>query len=110
MPLLPLPQVAASAHGANLFYKLDDFRWTRGEERRPTTSCPRPPALRTAFCGKCGGSTPRVSLERRTVVVPAGPLDTDPGMRPQAHIFVGSKAPWFEITDAIPQFAETPPP
>ena len=41
---------------------------------------------------------------------PAGALDTDPAMRPLAHIFVASKAPWFEITDAIPQIAEAPPP
>lgn len=27
-------------------------------------------------------------------------------MRPTKHIFVGSKAPWFEITDDLPQFEE----
>ena len=63
-----------------------------------------------AFCRQCGGSTPRVSAAGGVVVVPAGPLDTDPRMRPLAHIFVASKAPWFEITDTIPQLAEAPPP
>jgi hypothetical protein len=43
-------------------------------------------------------------------VAPAGPLDTDPGITPMAHIFVDSKAEWFEITDSIPQFAQAPPP
>ena len=100
----------ASAHGANMFYKLDDFRWTRGEENVVDYKLPEAARFGAAFCGKCGGSTPRISMERRMVVVPAGPLDTDPGMRPMAHIFVQSKAPWFEITDAIPQFAEMPPP
>jgi hypothetical protein len=28
---------------------------------------------------------------------------------PQAHNFVGSKAPWHDITDALPQFKEYPP-
>ncbi len=28
------------------------------------------------------------------------------GVHYTAHIFVGSKAPWFEITDALPQHAE----
>jgi len=32
----------------------------------------------------------------------------DLGVRPGAHIFVGSKAPWFEITDKLPQFKEFP--
>lgn len=43
------------------------------------------------------------------VLVPAGLLDTDPGARPEAHIHVASKAPWFTIADALPQFAELPP-
>jgi hypothetical protein len=30
----------------------------------------------------------------------------DPGIRPSRHIFVGSKAPWFTITDDLPQYAE----
>ena len=32
-------------------------------------------------------------------------VDT-PTIRPTHHIFVGSKAPWFEITDDLPQFDE----
>jgi hypothetical protein len=52
---------------------------------------------------------PRISRERDIVVVPAGSLDTDPGVRPTAHIYVGSKANWFEITDALPQHEAAPP-
>jgi hypothetical protein len=29
-----------------------------------------------------------------------------PGIEPSGHIFVGSKAPWFEIADDLPQFEE----
>jgi hypothetical protein len=29
-------------------------------------------------------------------------------MRPTAHIHVGSKAPWFTITDRLPQHDEFP--
>ena len=39
---------------------------------------------------------------------PAGSLDSDPGVRPQAHRFAGSRAPWLAITDALPQFPEYP--
>jgi hypothetical protein len=39
----------------------------------------------------------------------AGSLDTDPGIKPMAQIFVGSKASWVDITDSVPQFAEMPP-
>jgi hypothetical protein len=42
------------------------------------------------------------------VLIPAGALDQDPGIRPQAHIYVGSKAAWFEITDELLRFEEMP--
>jgi hypothetical protein len=32
-----------------------------------------------------------------------GTLIDAPSIRPTAHIFVGSKAPWFSITDDLPQ-------
>jgi hypothetical protein len=31
---------------------------------------------------------------------------TGSAIRPTEHIFVGSKAPWFEITDDLPQFED----
>ena len=34
-------------------------------------------------------------------------LDDDPGLRPAAHTFVAYKAPWFEITDDLPQYPES---
>jgi hypothetical protein len=43
------------------------------------------------------------------VLLPAGSLDTARAALPAVHIYVGSKAPWDEITDAWPQFAELPP-
>ena len=43
---------------------------------------------------------------REYVHVALGSLVDDPSMRPTKHIFVGSKAPWFEITDDLPQFEE----
>ena len=35
-----------------------------------------------------------------------GSLVDEPSLRPTKHIFVGSKAPWFEIADDLPQFEE----
>jgi len=36
-------------------------------------------------------------------------MDDDPGVRPQGHIFVGSMAPWFSITDGLPKYEEAAP-
>jgi hypothetical protein len=41
------------------------------------------------------------------VHVAMGSLVDEPSVRPAEHIFVGSKAPWFEITDDLPQAEET---
>jgi hypothetical protein len=99
----------SSAHATNLFYKLDDFQFVRGEEDVSIYKVPEAKFFSVAFCRHCGGAAPRVSIERGAVVVPAGSLDTDPHRQPQAHIFVNHKANWFDITDSLPQFPEGPP-
>jgi len=38
----------------------------------------------------------------------AGVLEGMPNRLPDHHIYVGSKAPWFEITDELPQYDELP--
>ena len=40
--------------------------------------------------------------------VAMGTLVDDPKVRPSFHMFVGSKAPWHEITDNLPQFEGLP--
>jgi hypothetical protein len=99
----------SAAHASNLFYKIDAFRFTRQDAAITDYRVPDAKFFGLAFCSKCGSAVPRVSVERGVVVVPAGPLDTDPGVRPSMHIYVGSKACWFDITDAIPQFEAAPP-
>ena len=41
-------------------------------------------------------------------VVPAASIDTPFTPADLRHIFVASKAPWFEIHDTIPQWPEYP--
>jgi hypothetical protein len=40
------------------------------------------------------------------VILRVGSLDSDPRGRPVVHIWTSQKAPWHEITDGLPQFAE----
>ena len=51
--------------------------------------------------GKCLCGAVRYAVE--------SPFHYDPGIRPMFPIFVGSKAPWHEITNSLPQYAELPP-
>jgi hypothetical protein len=55
-------------------------------------------------CSACGSLLFSVVRDGAYVHVALGSLVDAPSVRPTAHIFVGSKAPWFEITDDLPQF------
>ena len=57
-----------------------------------------------AHCGKCGS----LLYEGAFVHVTLGTLVDSPSIRPTAHIFVGSKAPWYTITDDLPQHEKLP--
>jgi hypothetical protein len=57
-------------------------------------------------CGACGSFLFSVVRDGAFVHVAMGSLVDAPSIRPTEHIFVGSKAPWFEITDTLPQFEE----
>jgi hypothetical protein len=67
------------------------------------------PGTRRAFCRVCGSRAPSDSGDGTHCIVHAGLLDDDPGVKPALHMFVGSKAPWWEITDDLPQFEEWVP-
>jgi hypothetical protein len=63
-----------------------------------------------AFCSRCGSPVySRLAADPESFRIRLGILDSDPGRRPLLHVWVGSKAPWFEITDSLPQFESVPP-
>jgi hypothetical protein len=59
-------------------------------------------------CAKCGSLLYSVVRQGAFVHVTLGTLLQEPSIQPSAHIFVGSKAPWFTITDNLPQYEELP--
>lgn len=86
----------------------DNFRFVAGEQnvRHFRSSAP----VQRSFCHECGSSLLfRFDPLPEALWVAVGTFDDDPGMRPEAHIFVGSRAPWHTIADELPQFEEYPP-
>ena len=57
-------------------------------------------------CKVCGSLLYSLVRAGAFVHVALGTLVDDPTIRPTKHIFVGSKAPWFTITDDLPQYEE----
>ncbi|MDH3646767.1 MAG: GFA family protein [Gammaproteobacteria bacterium] len=99
------------AHGAafGTYAKLNenDFKWLSGEEM--VAKFESSPNGFRCFCRTCGSPLGAGADGDKLGWVTLGTIEGDPGVRPQAHIFVGSKAPWYEITDGLPQFEEWPP-
>jgi hypothetical protein len=62
--------------------------------------------LNDTRCASCGSFLFSVVRDGAYVHVGMGSLIDAPSIRPEAHIFVGSKAEWHEITDDLPQFHE----
>src|SRR3990172_913647 len=83
------------------------LRWISGQDRLALYRS-SPKGVRT-FCSACGSAGPSTLPEHGIAAVPAPRLGGDLGIKPQGHIFVGSKAPWDAITDALPQFDAYPP-
>lgn len=84
----------------------EHFHWLSGEELLNVYETS--PGIGWAFCRVCGSSL-GIPEGGKLREVTLGTVDSDPGIRPTEHIFVGSKAPWYEITDRLPQHAERPP-
>ncbi len=85
----------------------DSFRWLSGEDAVAHYES-SPGSIRT-FCSNCGSVVPESSGKKR-ISMPAGCLNEDPGVRPTAHIFAPSKAPWHTIGDNLQQFEAYPEP
>jgi len=61
-----------------------------------------------ARCGRCHAFLFAAVRERQYMHVSLGVLEGMPNRLPDHHVYVGSKAPWFQITDDLPQYDELP--
>lgn len=96
-----------AAFGTVAVVEKEHFKYAGGEEL--IRSFPQSKRVNRYFCGRCGSPLPMVEDWDPLVGIPAGLFDDDIGTRVSSHIYVGSKAPWWEITDTVPQHDEYPP-
>jgi hypothetical protein len=100
-------KASGSAFAAALGVRTEDFRLLGGAELIRRYEAPlrdAPPPYRVSFCSRCGSPVPDPSPGSTWFELPAGTLDHDPKVRPDRHIFVDCKSPWYEILDSLPQF------
>lgn len=82
----------------------EQFRLLEGEERIEVYG--RGEGAVKAFCRVCGSSLFGGDWpDGRQVSIRLGAFDDDPGIAPQLHTFVDSRAPWDRITDDLPRYS-----
>ena len=96
----------AAAFATNGFVSVSGVRFTRGEDLLSSYKVPDAQFFTQVFGTCCGSPMPRRDEGRGVAVIPFGSLDDDPQIRPVSHIFVGSKACWYEIEDDLPTCEE----
>lgn len=98
----------ATAFRARAGVRSNEFHLLSGDDL--LTYYESSPGNHRGFCKVCGSPiVSRFDVAPEWLGLPLGALDDDPGVRPQMHVYVGSKAPWFTITDDLPQHAAKPP-
>jgi hypothetical protein len=98
-------KASGTGHASNLFVK-GELSWDSGEESIRTFRVPDAKRFSNTFCATCGGRVPRFVEEFGVVFIPAGSLDDEPGLQPQARIFTGSRASWSCDGREIEEYAE----
>ena len=100
---------SGSAFAASLGVEAADYRLLAGAELIVSYDAPilrAPPAYRSSFCRRCGSPVPNPDPQADWFEIAAGLLEGDLEVRPDKHIFVEHRAPWFEITDELPRLRE----
>ena len=98
-----------TGHATNVMVKVDEVTGTQGEDLLNRFKVPDAERFYTQFCSQCGSAMPRSVPEIGMVVIPAGSLDSEIELQPQARIFWDSRSPWSCAGDELPVYAEYPP-
>ncbi|HVY30873.1 MAG TPA: GFA family protein [Polyangiaceae bacterium] len=102
-------KATGSAFGTWTLVAKDHFRFTSGEQQ--IAEFQSSDHARRLFCKRCGTTLGNFTTRRPSFIhLAAGTLDTPPTMRINLHGYTASKAPWFEITDQLPQHEDEPQP
>ena len=96
-----------SAHAANLFSSRAKLTWRTGEDRITHFTLPSTRHAKS-FCATCGSAVPTIQQDGQLLVVPAGSLDSAVTIRPDAHLFVASRAGWDRELENVPQLEGLP--
>lgn len=99
-------KATGTGHASNILLKPEQVEW-RGEDLLSKYKVPEAVRFSTCFCRQCGSLMPRIAADMSLAVVPAGTLDHEVDIKPQARIFQDSKTAW-SCCDDVPAFDQYP--
>lgn len=99
---------SGAAHASNLFLQNGKIEWSGDTDSIRSFKLPEAERFTRTFCNHCGGPLPREIIALKMAFVPAGTLDDEPNISPQARIFQGSRTTWSCSGDALPGFESYP--
>lgn len=101
-------KATGTGHASNLFLQPGELKWLQGEDQVRSFKLPDAKRFTNTFCATCGGRLPRQAPGTDVVLVPAGSLDCDAPIKPQARIFMAWSAKWACAGDGLPAYPELP--
>jgi hypothetical protein len=101
-------KATGTGHASNLFLQPGELVWRSGADHVRAFKVPEAQRFTNSFCAICGSRLPRQAAGTDVVVIPAGSLDVEPPIAPQARIFTGSRAAWSCVDEGLPVFPEAP--
>ena len=99
-------KVSGTVHASNLFYQGSSLEWLSGKDKVKTYALANT-HFKNSFCTECGSQVPTEINDHKTMI-PAGCLDTDVHIEPNAHIFCDSQANWEESIETTKKFNKLP--
>ncbi len=103
-------KVSGSAHASNIFASPQHFEWLSGEDKWKRFDLPSAKWFSTAFCGECGSRVPWLSRDGKTLIIPAGSLDSQSPIDPLDNIFWEDRADWYDAGLKAERVARYPKP
>jgi hypothetical protein len=102
-------KATGTGHASNLFLQPGVLKWLNGEEQVRAFKVPEAKRFTNNFCAICGSRLPRQAKDTDSVIIPAGALDDEAPIKPQARIYSGSRASWSCTDDELAVYQEYPP-
>jgi hypothetical protein len=96
-------KVTGSAFASNIQSAPAEVKWLAGAEYVKRFDYPGDRLFTKVFCSECGSGLPFLNKTGKKLFIPAGSLDSEPGILPGHNIFWGDRSSWYEAGVSAPR-------